>query len=185
MDESYYMEMGGQQFAHDLQQRVQTLMVSQFDMPKDDPKPEPIIRNKRFAGRKKLTPEQVIARHKVLATERSERSAQRKERIQARELEIIADKERKAKAIEERKANAAALEETQRRFNKRIITPELITEPLAIHQDKIQEMIRTAGVPSLPGQTAVRINSKTVIYIKNSVDIAQGIHNYKLKHNLI
>lgn len=52
-------------------------------------------------------------------------------------------------------------------------------------------IISRAGVhavtntPSMPGQTAVRINEKTVIYVKTGRDINEAIANYKNKHNLL
>lgn len=163
-----------------------TLTIVTCDEPEEleEPKPE---RHYRNAGRKKLTAEQILA-NEVKA---EQRKAQRLLDREIRKKEKWERLQRKSEIKKARQARAnqaeVVTENLQRLRNQRtldIAAPAKAQQLPDVKRELPKGMLHAIGSPVMPGYTAIRIDHKTVIYVKNGKDLAEAASSYKIKHGI-
>lgn len=138
----------------------------------------------RRAGRKKLTPEQIITRDQYQAG-CCERVQEERAKERQRKAEIKAEGLRKKQErIADRLSKKLHIEQLQAMRNKQ----QVHCEPVVANMNVLPSFVTgpATGAPPMDGHIAVKIiSSKRVIYVKNGNDIPQAVAAYKNKHGLI
>ncbi len=153
-------------------------------LPATQPALKPVYRR---AGRKKLTPAQIADRDQYLSDLKQQNAERRAAERQKRRDQKERAAELKMQRRQELQEQARRREQLQAIFNRNAIVeqrPEPM-EPVVTGAASRLGVLAVTNTPALPGQTAVRINARTVINVKAGRDINEAIAHYKIKHNLV
>jgi hypothetical protein len=152
--------------------------------------PEAVIKPiYRRLGRKKLTPDQMMARDER-EQERQEdcRNMRLQERQRREDAKLLALQQKRERSIElhNQKLHQEKLQSLRNKKNAPVLPEDISPDEIYIQGAPLAAgVFAAAGVPAMPGYTAVRINVKTAIYVKYGHDIPTAVASYKNKHGLI